>query len=207
MFWVLGLLAFALVVGACGRGSDSESGESTPGFDNEEATVDTRPFDFRALDGGSATTLPEDFFAPGGRQTTTTTTAPTTTAPATTTTTTPPLLIPEIESITSICGFRRSVISLFPDRPMSQAQIDKVFNEFMPALARFIEVSSAEVVGDLQLVQSRMQQIQTLYVAGGRSIDYPPLVEVLEKVRTNQSPFDELTPAIERISFVEARSC
>jgi hypothetical protein len=93
-----------VVTVACGDATSEDVG-STPGFDGNGRTVDTRPFEAPTAEGDGSTTLPEALFEGGPLERTTTSTT-TTTAPTTTTT----LPIPPPPTDDPICGMATIVI-------------------------------------------------------------------------------------------------
>lgn len=204
------ILSLIVTLGACGDRVDSGA---TPGFAPTDRQIDTTPFTMALPDDG---TIPEGFFLNPPSEsppptappplTAPSTTASTTTVPASTTTSQPPYFLPV--SVTSICGFTRSIASLFPrDRQPTSNMVARTLEGLTRNLSNYLQVAPPEMRADVNTILALIGELSRLYYEGERDLSYQPLREFTALLVAGEPPYEDIQMVLQRLAYGEGLTC
>ena len=227
------LVAAGLLVAACGRGDDSASRDSTPGFTQDSTGTPAGRDDGTAFEMANPTTtqgpttipgagptlpLPTTTDAlgnsapvgsPAGRRTTPRRSAadsPYQTPILVTTTTTPSQMLPPPPDGT-FCGFSaylQSMISVLTNKALDARA---VLTGAMPVVKRMQALAPAGVRGDIDAVVQKVQGLIDLLASVGWNIDAPEFRAATNPLIAGAPDVQPFIAAYDRVSFAESTVC
>ncbi len=184
------------------RSSADESAEGTPGHTDGTAPPDTSPFEMASpQNAGNSTTLvlPGDVL--------TRDTDPTTTVPPTTEPVDPPVLLPDLASVTDLCGFEEN-LAPFQNLPqVTPQQAEFLMNRVVGLVGRYAEVAPPELRPAIAQIRDDIASVRDVLSENGWDPTSSAYGQALSEITASVGDPQSLPALLDRVVAAERDDC